>query len=200
MSALAAKQHQTESDTHRHSAVSELAALEAQHDHRRQSFSPAIQRTPVCPCGGGCPACRTIIQPKLEVGAPDDEYEREADEVAEKVMRMPEPNAGMRDEGGSGTRTEDQPVRLKAHTSSPTGIDVSPEGEAQIQSLRGGGRPLSDTERSFLEPRFGLSFQDIRIHAGAVADKLAGMVNARAFAVGRDVFLGSGFCSGATDS
>jgi len=33
------------------------------------------------------------LQPKLEVGAPDDAYEREADRVAEAVMRMPEPVA-----------------------------------------------------------------------------------------------------------
>ena len=31
-----------------------------------------------------------IIQPKLTVGAPDDPYEKEADDVADKVMRMPE--------------------------------------------------------------------------------------------------------------
>src|SRR5690606_40934047 len=31
------------------------------------------------------------IQPKLTVGAPDDPYEKEADAVAEKVMRMPQP-------------------------------------------------------------------------------------------------------------
>ena len=33
-----------------------------------------------------------VIQPKLTVGAPDDPYEREADTVADKVMRMPERN------------------------------------------------------------------------------------------------------------
>jgi len=30
------------------------------------------------------------IQPKLTLGPPDDEYEREADRVADQVMRMPE--------------------------------------------------------------------------------------------------------------
>ncbi len=30
------------------------------------------------------------VQPKLRVGAPDDRYEREADQVADRVMRMPE--------------------------------------------------------------------------------------------------------------
>src|SRR5262245_50422552 len=31
------------------------------------------------------------VQPKLTVGQPDDEYEREADRVADQVMRMAEP-------------------------------------------------------------------------------------------------------------
>jgi Domain of unknown function (DUF4157) len=34
------------------------------------------------------------IQPKLTVGAPDDPLEREADHVADHVMRMPEPRSG----------------------------------------------------------------------------------------------------------
>jgi hypothetical protein len=34
-----------------------------------------------------------VIQAKLTVNPPDDEYEREADRVAEKVMSMPEPGA-----------------------------------------------------------------------------------------------------------
>ena len=33
----------------------------------------------------------TGIQAKLTVGAPDDAYEREADRVADAVMRMPQP-------------------------------------------------------------------------------------------------------------
>jgi hypothetical protein len=32
------------------------------------------------------------IQPKLTVNRPDDEYEREADRVADEVMRMPDPS------------------------------------------------------------------------------------------------------------
>lgn len=35
----------------------------------------------------------SVIQPKLTVGPPDDVYEREADRVADHVMRMPEPAA-----------------------------------------------------------------------------------------------------------
>ena len=49
--------------------------------------------------GGPAPATRRFarppwpIQAKLEVGAVDDPLEREADRVAEQVMRMPEPSA-----------------------------------------------------------------------------------------------------------
>jgi hypothetical protein len=32
-----------------------------------------------------------VIQAKLKVGAPDDAYEREADRIADLVMRMPDP-------------------------------------------------------------------------------------------------------------
>ncbi len=34
------------------------------------------------------------LQAKLKIGAPDDEYEREADHVADQVMRMAVPAAG----------------------------------------------------------------------------------------------------------
>lgn len=50
------------------------------------------QHAPPCPCGGGCPRCRGVMQPKLIVSQPQDRYEQEADRVADLVMRMPEPD------------------------------------------------------------------------------------------------------------
>ena len=56
-----------------------------------------------CACGGPaglsgeCQQCRSrkllgkTLQRKLAINEPGDEYEREADRVAEQVMRMPEP-------------------------------------------------------------------------------------------------------------
>jgi hypothetical protein len=35
-----------------------------------------------------------LLQPKLTVSDPGDEYEREADRVADHVMRMPDPTSG----------------------------------------------------------------------------------------------------------
>ena len=44
-----------------------------------------------CVCGGGCSRCQEshLLQAKLRVGAQDDKYEREADRVADQVLRMP---------------------------------------------------------------------------------------------------------------
>jgi hypothetical protein len=47
-------------------------------------------RKTTCPCDGGCPRC-VPIQAKLQIGEPDDEYEKEADKVADQIMRMPDP-------------------------------------------------------------------------------------------------------------
>lgn len=53
---------------------------------------PVAQRKPSCACGGTCPHCRSkLFQAKLSVSEPGDPLEREADHVADTVMRMPQP-------------------------------------------------------------------------------------------------------------
>lgn len=54
-----------------------------------------VRNKPSCPCGGGCPKCtaEATVQAKLKLGAPDDEYEKEADRVADAIVRMPGPEA-----------------------------------------------------------------------------------------------------------
>lgn len=74
----------------------------------KPSFMPVwgglLQRK--CACGGAagltgaCAACRgkalaarpPLIQAKLTVGQPEDRYVRKADRVADRMMRMPEPD------------------------------------------------------------------------------------------------------------
>ncbi|HET7461542.1 MAG TPA: DUF4157 domain-containing protein [Longimicrobium sp.] len=59
----------------------------------------AAARLQRCSCGGSCPSCSAKkeepppLQAKLTVGAAGDAYEREADQVAEQVMRMPAPGS-----------------------------------------------------------------------------------------------------------
>jgi hypothetical protein len=70
--------------------------------------------------------------------------------------------------------------------------EVTPAISSGIQSLQGGGRPLSGTERSFFEPRFGADFSNVRIHSDKRASNAARSVNARAFTFGHNVVFGTG--------
>lgn len=59
-----------------------------------------------CACGGSCPQCRKRprAQFKLAVSQPGDLFEREADRVAERVMRMPDPGVNKGTKGTEGTK------------------------------------------------------------------------------------------------
>jgi hypothetical protein len=58
--------------------------------------------------------------------------------------------------------------------------------------LRSPGRPLDAGTRAWMEPRFGHSFADVRIHADGQAAASAEAVSARAYTVGRDLVFGAG--------
>jgi hypothetical protein len=69
---------------------------------------------------------------------------------------------------------------------------VGPAVQVRIESLRGRGQPLSESARSFFEPRFQHSFASVRVHAGSEAAQAAQRVRARAFTVGSDIVFGAG--------
>jgi hypothetical protein len=111
-----------------------------------------------------------LLQAKLTVGSPGDKYEREADRVADQVMRMP---------------ARDEPVT--GGTEAAAASRPGPVGAAL-----GAGRPLAGSERAFFEPRFGTDFGGVRVHTGAHAGDLSRGLGARAFTVGRDVAFANG--------
>jgi len=132
----------------------------------------------------------TLLHRKLEVGPADDECEREADRIADEVMRMPEPEARSSSTVHRSPLVGPHSSLLVPHSSLSHGTELPPEVETRIQSLRAsGGRPLSEPERAFFEPRFGLDFSDVRIHEGPAATKATSAVNAKAFTVGQDVMF-----------
>jgi hypothetical protein len=56
---------------------------------------------------------------------------------------------------------------------------------------RGGGSPLDDSTRGFMESRFGHDFGDVRIHNDSRASDSALAVNAQAYTVGNDIVFQS---------
>lgn len=162
-----------------------------------------VRRTPVSlapACGTFSPSRLEVqqilrspaVQSKLVVGAPDDVFEREADRVADTVMRMSAP--------ATGESPEEEEERLVTPKADTGGVaPLSAELADQIQALEGGGVPLAKGERAFFEPRFGADFSHVRVHTGPAAEELASVLNAQAFTLGSDVVFGPGRYAPGTD-
>ena len=70
---------------------------------------------------------------------------------------------------------------------------VTPLVEAAINSMRGaGGQPLDPSTRSFMEPRFGQRFGQVRVHNDPTAAAAARALDAHAFTLGTHLFFGDG--------
>ncbi|HYE29045.1 MAG TPA: DUF4157 domain-containing protein [Allosphingosinicella sp.] len=188
---------------------------------------PFLQRA--CACGGSagasgkCSGCETqeklgasLLQPKLTVSAPDDPYEKEADAVAERVMRMPGPASrpmpirrliqrqpeepdeelvsaklgGPVQRDPMGPEDEDEPV---AQRKAAGGAGPSPPATfAAALGASPGGTALPAAARSFFEPRFQRDLGHVRIHDGPSAAAMARDINARAFTAGADIYFAPG--------
>lgn len=122
------------------------------------------------------------IQAALSISQPDDPAEREAERVAEQVMRMSAAESPVDPGVAKG-------INRKGTSSQTVVLD---EAEKQIQSVTAGGKPLSPATRSYFEPRFGRDFSDVRLHTGSKADEAARSINAEAFTHGTDMVFRGG--------
>ena len=149
------------------------------------SVSPGIVlRKAGCACGGGCPSCeekasRTGIQTKLQVSSPGDQYEQEADRVADQIMTLPAVSTSADGRAPAGNKIQRRSLASDTSTF-----------PSDVQSNQTSGRPLAAPTRDFMEPRFGTDFSDVRIHSDRNAHEKASELNARAFTLGRHIWLG----------
>jgi len=140
------------------------------------------------------------LQARLNVSRPDDPFEREAEDTAARVLRMPAPATAAHRmaapqvqrlchacEEELGRRTADAEA---AHDMAGAPLDAALE--SRIDALRGAGAPLPATLRADMEPRFGADFSPVRIHTGSDAHELASAVQAQAFTVGADLVFAAG--------
>jgi len=145
----------------------------------------------------------SIIQAKLIVGQPGDVYEQEADKVADAVMRMPEPALS----AIAGVTNHIQPMLIQRmcttcqheeeeqiHPKEALGQvpTVTAALETRLNATSGGGEPLSESVRAFMEPRIGADFSGVRIHSGGEANALNRELRSQAFTRRRDVYFGAG--------
>ncbi len=163
------------------------------------------------------------LQPKLVVGAADDQYEQEADRVARQVMTMPMPDTGSNSMQRAATpedtpeEDQDKVLQTRPLTASITPLaqrqvveeeeaealqasaagsladsfEAGAEVESRLNRSKGGGSPLPDAVRTFMEPRFGMDFSQVRAHTGSDAIQMNRDVGAKAFTHGADIYYGA---------
>lgn len=157
-----------------------------------------IHRKATCPCGGGCPACQAKSH-DLKVSQPNDPAEIEADQIADKVMRMPEGHLNPVSHTSNSLNTihrkcdaceEEETLPRKAL---PSGQSISSQSPAHVQSaVSSGGHPLDHQTRSFFEPRLGYDLSSVRIHTDSTAGQSARAIDAQAYTLGSHIVFGSG--------
>jgi hypothetical protein len=142
-----------------------------------------------------------IVQPKLTVGHADDPYEREADRIADQVMRMPSPHSS-----GHGlsitpvtahqaqrkcAECEEEEEEGKLQRKESSGAEAPATAPPIVdQTLCWPGQPLDAATRAYFEPRFGHDFSGVRIHTGGDAVSATHAVHARAFTEGNRIAFG----------
>jgi len=118
------------------------------------------------------------------VSKPTDPAEMEATKTARKIAQMSEPPA--------------RPPPVKPEEEGKKKKEVVQRAQAlpgPLPALAGpvvqqGGSPLPSGVRSFMEPRFGADFGNVRIYIGEAAAKQSASLNAHAFTVGEHIFFG----------
>jgi len=118
------------------------------------------------------------IQAKLVVGQANDPLEHEAERVADRVMRIPDPPPST--------------SRTTLHISRKFASKQSAAPPIVHEVMGSPSQPLDPATRDFMEPRFGYDFSRVRVHSGTFAEQSTRDVNAKAYTVGHDIVFGAG--------
>ncbi len=146
---------------------------------------------------------KSSIQAKLTIGEPGDRYEQEADAMAAQVMKMPEPQADDEEDTPVQRRSqisalvqrrddesEEALAQLKPNVQAKGNKASAPNNfESRLAQKKGGGSPLPQETKGFMESRFGADFSGVRVHE---APKEASDIGAQAFTHGQDIYFNSG--------
>ena len=103
---------------------------------------------------------------------------------------------GSYDGGGECDKCRDDGRKLQRVAVNNTTANGIPSIVSDV--LGSAGQPLDAAARTWMEPRFGHDFSNVRVHTDTLAAQSAQAVNALAYTVGRDVVFGAGQYAPAT--
>ncbi len=132
----------------------------------------------------------------LRIAAADDPLEREADRLADQVLRATADNRRAslspphlaRQCAACAEQDEETLLHRQASAAAPLG----PAPSSVHAVLHAPGQPLDSGVRSLFEPRFGHDFSQVVVHTGAAAEHSARQVGALAYTVGHHIVFGAG--------
>lgn len=146
----------------------------------------------------GSAQARSVIQAKLVIGQPADQYEQEADRVAAQVVAQinaptsskPSQEQPEQRQVLSGKQLQTKPV-LQLHEAIQGG-EASTHLESAINRSKGGGQPLDAGLQQSMGLAMEADFSGVRLHTDAQADQFNQSIQAKAFTTGQDVFFRDG--------
>ncbi|MCW3085871.1 MAG: hypothetical protein JWP12_3237 [Bacteroidetes bacterium] len=156
-----------------------------------------------------------LIQPQLEIGKEDDDvHEKEAEHVADKVMRMPDsedeknkmpeskPLLQKMPESPALMKMPESIARPKMRESglqirkqsmnSSAGISAPQKVEKGINNSKGSGQSLSPGLQQEMGNKMNADFSDVKIHSDENAAEMNKEVSAKAFTHGNDIYFNNG--------
>ncbi|MFT4156074.1 DUF4157 domain-containing protein [Parafilimonas sp.] len=152
---------------------------------------------------------KSFVQPKLSINSPNDMYEQEADAVADRVMRMPDASINNNNSffkpaiisiQRKCAHCEEEEKKMQRKEENGNGHAANASTENYIGTLNGKGKSLTQSERSFFEPRMGYDFSNVQLHTNAEANQSAKDINALAYTHGNHIVFGSGRYQPGTES
>lgn len=136
---------------------------------------------------GPAPSVSPALQAKVMVGAANDPLEREADRIADQVLRSWPATASAAEQEEIGVRRVAEPTGdLRSSFQADDSVAL------RLSARRGSGQALPPAVRDRMEAGFGADFGAVRIHRDPEAAELSTGLGARAFTHGADVYFGSG--------
>jgi hypothetical protein len=136
---------------------------------------------------GGPPAPQPFVP-----GQPTVQREVTPEAEEEKVQMKPLANAMIQREAMPEAAEEVQTKPSLQRAAANGSNDASSNLESQLSSSKGGGSPLPDEVRSFMEPRIGADFGSVRVHTDSEAVQMNRELSAQAFTHGSDIYFGAG--------
>lgn len=160
------------------------------------------------------------LQTKLKVGSVNDPQEREADRMAEQVVKQSVPpsllqakcteceqsDTNSEEERNSVVQEKAAGVQTKPIFESKTGDEVQTKPDMlvgksltanaglsqQLRNSKGSGEPLQENTRADMEEALDADFSGVRIHTDAEAEQMNQGLHAKAFTHGQDIYFNQG--------